>query len=275
MRATIRSSLAIAALLCTSAPALAADDWNGFYLGLHAGVAADPDDDDDSIEFDTDLDGRFGDRVRTAAGADAFAPGFCDGIAQDRTPSAGCSGNSGGGDWGLRAGYDWQTGNWVYGAVFEYAQADYRDAVSAFSSTPARYAMVRKVDDTIALRLRLGFAFGDGANLVYATAGAARASIANSFATSNGVNTFVANGDSDADGYQFGLGYERKLGDRFTVGLEWLRSDLDDDEYRVRAQGPAPATNPFILVNRAGTDFRRSDDGLEIDSVRLTASWRF
>lgn len=275
MRVSAWKSLPAALVLGFAAQAAVADEWDGFYLGIHAGSTMDPDDDNDTVEFDTDLDGAFGDTVRTAAGADAFSPGFCDGIAQDRTPAAGCSGNSGAGDWGLRAGFDWQSGNWVYGALFEYSQADYRDAVSAFSTTPARYAIVRKVDDVIALRLRLGLAFGDGNNLVYATGGYATASIGNSFSTSNGVNTFVDNGDSDADGHQVGLGYERRFGERFTVGVEWLRSDLDDDEYRVRAQGPAPATNPFIRVDANGTDFRRSDDDLEIDSLRLTASWRF
>ena len=45
--------------------------------------------------------------------------------------------------------------------------------------------------------------------------------------------------------------------------------------YRVRAQGSAPVTNPFILVNASGTDFRRGDDELELESVRITANWRF
>lgn len=266
-------SLALAAALL---PALAAaDDWTGAYVGLYAGSHSDPDDDRDSILFDTDLDGVPDDTVRTAAGADAFSPGFCDGVAQDRTPAGGCADNSGGADWGFRGGYDWDADGFVYGVLIEYGWSDARDAISAFSTTPARYTMLRKVDDLLAVRARAGFSFGDGDNLVYATGGYARASIENFFDTSNTVNTFVDNGDSDADGYQLGAGYERRLWNDWTLGLEYLFTSLDDDEHVVRAQGPAAATNPFLLANPAGTDFRRSDDDFELDSFRLTLGYRF
>jgi outer membrane immunogenic protein len=274
MRNAMIRPLVFALLVAGSAP-LAAQDWEGTYIGLHAGSVSDPDDDGDRILFDTNLDGQAGDTVRTSAGADAFSPGFCDGVAQDRTPGAGCADNSGGADWGLRFGYDWDADGFVYGVLVEYALSDARDAVSAFSTTPARYTMLRKVDDTLAVRARAGFSFGDGDNLVYATGGYARASIENFFATSNAVNTFVSNGDSDADGYQLGAGYERRIWNNLTLGIEYLFTSLDDDEHRVRAQGPAPATNPFILTNAAGTDFVRSDDELELDSFRLTLGWRF
>lgn len=252
------------------------DDWDGAYFGLHLGEVSSPDDNNDVIRFDTDLDGSAGDTVRTAAGADAFSPGFCDGVAQDRTPAGGCAGNSGGADWGLRAGYDWDRGGLVYGFLVEYARDDARDAVSAFSTTPARYMMLRKVDDTLALRGRIGFKFGDGRNLVYGTAGYARANVDVFFDTSNGVNTFVSSGGGSTDGIQYGIGIERRFWSRVSLGLEYLHTDLDDEGHRVRAQGPAPATNPFLIVNPAGTDFIRSDaDDFDLDSWRLTASYRF
>jgi outer membrane immunogenic protein len=275
MRPLCKATISLALIAALGYAPFAAADWTGGYVGVYAGSQMDPDDDDDRILFDTDLDGSFGDTVRTGAGADAFSPGFCDGVAQGPTPGAGCAENTGGGDWGLRAGYDWDTGNFVYGVLLEYGYNDARDAVAAFSTTPARYTMLRKVDDTLALRARAGFTFGDGGNLVYATAGYARASIDNFFATSNGVNTFVSSGGGDADGYQYGLGIERRFWDRVSLGLEYLHTSLDDDETRVRAQGPAPTTNPFILVNAAGTDFRRSDEDFDLDSVRLTLSYRF
>ena len=236
----------------------------------------DPDDGGDSILFDRNLDGDYGDTVLTSGGANAFSPGFCDGVAQGPTPADGCSGNDGGSEYGARAGYDWQSGDWVYGLVAEYGSNDTTDAVSAFSTTPARYTMKREIDGVFAFRARVGFAFGEnGANLIYATGGFARAKIENSFSTSNGVNTFTNNGDTHANGTQFGVGYERRLNENFAVGIEYLATSLDDDEYRVRAQGPAPATNPFILANPAGTDFRRSDSDLDFDSIRLTATYRF
>lgn len=270
-----RLAPALAAVLAAAAlPAAAQDTWTGGYVGLYGGVATEPDDDGDRFLFDTDLNGVFDDTVRTAAGADAFSPGSCDGVAQGATPGAGCRGNSGGADYGLRGGYDWQFGAWVVGAVLDVGRNDVRDAVSSFSTTPARYTMLRKVDTLGALRARVGYAFDDR-QMLYATAGVARASIDTSFSTSNGVNTFVAGNDTDADGTQAGIGYERRLGANWSVSAEYLMTMLEDDEFRVRASGPAPATNPFIIRNPAGTDFRRSDEDFDFGTFRVALSWRF
>lgn len=270
--------VAISALvLGTAATSVSAQDWTGGYVGLHLGQSQDPDDGgSDRFFFDTNLDGNFSDTVNTAAGANAFSPGFCNGAAQGPTPADGCSANEGGTDWGLRGGYDWQTGNWVFGVVGEYAMHDVRDAVSAFSTTPAFYTMHREVDDLFALRGRAGFTFGDGNNLIYATAGWVHAKIETAFTTSNGANAFSNNGGDSVDGQQYGLGYERRFADSFTVGLEYLLTDIDDDGYRVRVgPGTAPPTNPFLIVNPAGTELRRSDTDFSFDSLRLTASYRF
>lgn len=273
---TLCTSLALLTMAAAPAMAQSSDTWAGGYVGGHFGSIADPDDGNDRFLFDTNLDGTYGDTVRTAANADAFSPGSCNGVAKGPTPAMGCRSNSGGADWGLRAGYDWQAGNWVYGVVGEYSMNDARDAVTSFSTTPAFYTMLRKIDGMAALRGRIGYAFGNsGRNLVYATAGAARARVENTYQTSNGVNTFTNNGNHNASGHQLGLGYERKLGDSFSVGLEYLQTRLKDGDYRVRAAGPAPATNPFILVNADGTDFRRSDRHFDLNSIRLTATYRF
>lgn len=261
------------------APAFAqdSDPWTGGYLGGHIGAIADPDGKNDRILFDTDLDGEFGDSVLTGTGADAFSPGFCDGAANDLTPAAGCSENTGGADWGIRGGYDWQFDNLVFGVLGEYSMNDARDAVSAFSTTPAYYTMFRKVDGIFALRGRVGSAFGaSNENLIYATAGIALVQIENDFTSSNTANSFTGNGDDDLNGWQAGVGYERMFGERFSVGIEYLITRVDDDEYRVRTgPGTAPPTNPFLLVNPAGTDFRRSDTDFDLDSLRVTATYRF
>ncbi|MFY2763253.1 outer membrane protein [Arenimonas sp. MALMAid1274] len=273
-----RLALSLAVALAASAgPALAQSDWTGFYIGGHAGGAEQDDDRNEDVRFDTDLDGSFGDTVNTAAPANAFSPGFCGGAANGPTPANGCRSNSDdkADDYGVRLGYDWQSGNFVYGVLGEYASGGVTDSVTAYSTTPAFYTLTRELESTWALRGRAGFTFGDGDNLIYGTAGYAWADVKNDFATSNGVNTFTTNGDSNAKGAQYGLGYERRMGDNFTVGLEYLMSDLKDDEYRVRAQGPAPATNPFIRVNPNGTDFRRGNEDIETSSLRLTLNYRF
>jgi len=129
----------------------------------------------------------------------------------------------------------------------------------------------------VARRGRVGMSFGgEGQWLGYATAGAVRGRISNSFATSNTANAFTPSGSDDANGYQAGLGIERRVLGNLSIGLEYLYTRLDDDGARVRVErGTAPATNPFLLVNPAGTNFRRSDNDFSVGSLRLTAHWRF
>lgn len=280
MTTALARPLAFAVLAALASPAFAQSSgsggaWNGGYIGLQVGSSDQPSDDNETIRFDRNLDNNFDDTVTTSGGANAFSPGFCGGAANGPTPASGCRDDDNGTDYGVRAGYDWQSGSLVYGIVGEYVRGDAEDSVSAFSTTPARYTMTRSLERTASLRGRIGFSFGDDANLLYATGGLAWGRVSNSFSTSNGVNTFTNNGDSDSKGPQYGLGYERKLGDNFAVGLEYLVTKLKDDEYRVRAQGPAPATNPFILGNPSGTDFRRSDEDFETSSLRVTLSYRF
>jgi opacity protein-like surface antigen len=284
MNASLRRSILIALLALGASPVFAQSTtsdptWTGFYLGGYVGAVSSPDDANDRILFDTNLDGNFNDTVRTSAGADAFSPGFCDGSAVFRTPADGCNNNGGGAEWGVRAGYDWQVGDIVFGVVGDYGMNDARDAVSAFSTTPASYTMLRKVDSVFAIRGRVGLAYSGSSipeNLFYVTAGYAQASIENSFQTTNATNSFTSNGDSDADGAQYGIGYEFMFNEHFSAGIEYLYTNLKDDEARVRAgPGTALPTNPFLIANPSGTDFRRSDEDFDLDSLHITATYRF
>ena len=117
-----------AALVAAATPAAAQSNWTGFYAGGHAGKADRTGGSNAQIEFDTNLDGQFGDTVRTASGADAFSPGFCGGAAFGSTPALGCEGDDAGLDVGVRAGYDWQSGALVFGVLGEYAQGKAKDS---------------------------------------------------------------------------------------------------------------------------------------------------
>lgn len=56
---------------------------------------------------------------------------------------------------------------------------------------------------------------------------------------------------------------------------EYLLTSVDNrDESTIRAQGPAPATNPFILVNANGTDLQRTKR-FDVHAVRGGVSYRF
>jgi len=156
-------SAAATALLLTgvAAPAMAQSwgsqpDWSGPYVGVYGGANQANDQDDERLRFDRNLDGNFGDTVSTAAGADAFSPGSCGGSPASNVPSAGCDDDSTGAEGGVRAGWDFQFGSFVLGAVAEYsAFSGAEDSVTSYSTTPASYTFERKLENLAALRARV------------------------------------------------------------------------------------------------------------------------
>lgn len=258
-------------------PAVAQEgDYNGFYVGGSFGIGAQPNDGrNSSIEFDTNRDGRFGDTVRTGTGANAFSPGFCGGRALGVTPAEGCTEDLDRPEYFGHVGADTQFGRFVVGVVGEFGRSESVDYVSAYSTTPARYSFSRRAKYNAAVRGRIGYTPNDS-TLFYATGGASYAKIRNRFETSNGANSFTLNGNSDAWGYNAGGGVEQRILRNVSVGLLYLYTTYRDDETRVAVgRGTAPATNPFLLVNPEGTDFRRSDDKFRMHSIRATVSFRF
>lgn len=272
-------SAASLALLLTgvAAPALAqtAPDWSGPYIGVFGGFLQPDEDANETLRFDRNLDGQYGDTVTTAGGTDAFAPGFC----PDQVSSGArrCDDDASGVEGGVKLGYDMQFGRWVVGAVGELAGVDAEDSVTGFSSTPAYYSFTRNLDHMAALRARVGYAAGPA--LIYATGGAAYGKVENSFVTSNTANSFTVTADEDdADGYQFGGGVEWRLAPNLTFTSEYLYSDLETGEYtiRVAGNGTTPATNPFILApNTTGTDMIRSSDSFKMHALRIGMNVRF
>lgn len=273
MKMTALATLSVA-MLAAPISVAAAQEWNGLYVGGHVGYGF-LHDKDETVVFDTNLDGRYGDTVNTTAPANAFSPGFCDGAANGNNAGAGCSDDEGGVDAGVRIGYDRQFGSWVFGGVAEWSYLDISDNVSAFSTTPASYQFTRDVNSVIGLRGRAGYSFGT--MLPYATAGVAFADVDNGFRTTNTANSFTQSGGDDAKGYQLGGGAEWALSPRIRLGAEYLYTSVEIDDFTVRAgnSGTTPATNPFLLVNTSGTDFRRSEEDFDFSTVRFTVSYRF
>ncbi len=261
-----------------AAPALAQStpDWSGPYIGISGGVVENDEDAGESLVFDRNFDGQFNDTVATSTGANAFAPGRCDGAATAQAVDSGCDVDPTGVEASIRAGYDMQFGRVVVGLVGELSAMDVEDSVTSFSSTPAAYVFTRQVENMAALRARIGFPVGPA--LLYATGGAATAKVKNSFRTTNTANSFtVRNDDDQADGYQLGGGVEWRLAPNLSLTGEYLYSNLQQDNYVVRVgPGSAPATNPFILApNTTGTDMTRSNDELELHAVRIGMNVRF
>lgn len=266
---------AIAGFAAHAAPALAQTaDWSGLYVGGTLGSSDAAGNSGETLIFDTNRDGVFNDTVNTAAPANAFSPGFCGGTPNGTAPAAGCNGTDAEFSYSARVGYDWQFGPFVLGLVGEASKSEVGDAVTGFSTTPASYTFQRQLDYTLAARVRAGYAFDRF--LVYGTGGYAKAEVDRSFSTSNTANSFTPSGDDSISGYQVGGGFEWMFSDNMSLGLEYLRTSLDDDDYVVDVgPGTAPPTNPFLLVNPAGTFMKRSEDKFEYDTVSLTAAWRF
>lgn len=265
---------ATTALASSPATAQAAENYTGFYAGGRLGYAFDRDNGGETVRFDSDLDGAFGDTINTALGANAFSPGFCGGEPDTAIAADGCDKDEGGIDYAVHAGFDYDFGGLVAGGLVEYGRSDIEDTVTAFSVTPANYALTREMKGTLGLRARVGF--NAGGYLPYVTAGVVRAKIKSSFSTTNAVNAFSTDNRSNNEwGYRVGAGIERRFGN-VAVGAQYLYTRVKDDEFRVNVtQGSAPATNPFVLVNPAGTQFRRSDRALSNHALGLTASLRF
>ena len=267
--------LAAAATIAMAAPAAAQTaSWTGLYAGGRIGYGTATLNAKDRVLFDKNLDGSFDDTITTAAGANAFSRGFCNGVARSALSVDGCKTDTDGLDYAVHAGGDVQLGQIVVGGLVEYGKADVEESVSAFSTTPANYVLTREMRGTFGARARLGLALGD--TLPYVTAGVVRAKVRSTFSTTNTANAFATRGDSNrASGYRLGGGFEQRFGP-FSVGALYLYTNVKDDDFRVDVtRGTAPATNPFVLTNAAGTQFRRADRRFETHSASLTMNYRF
>ena len=282
---TLSAALASVAL---AAPAVAQDrnqgSFSGVYVGAAGGYDVQSNDRNSSVLFDRGLDGRFGDSVTTATGANAFGTpigGFCGGRAAaatsptSPTAPAGCRNDDDGWAYYARVGMDRQMGAIVVGVVGEFGKSEINDSVTAFSTTPANYVLTREIDWEASVRARVGYT-PNSTTLFYGAFGPGYARIDRSFTSTNTANAFALRGDRDRFGVTGGGGIEQRLGRNFSIGLEYLHHRYDDSDFRVRTtQGAAPATNPFVLNGAAGTDFRRSDTRFQWHSIRATAAFRF
>ncbi len=263
------------AAMAIAAPASAQTEdkpFDGLYVGATVGYDLQPNDVGEAVSFDRNLDGNFGDTVTTAGGADAFSPGFCNGQARGATRTPGCINDRNSLAYSGRVGFDRQYGHIVVGLVGEVGKSQIRDSVTAFSITPASYTLNREIHYNAGLRARIGYAADH--TLFYATGGGAYARVNNYFRTTNTVNTFTTNGDTNAFGFGVGGGIEQKISKHLSLGVEYLFTRLQDKDYRVRVSG-GPATSPFTLGGAGGTDLARSYDYFRYHTMRATIAYRF
>ena len=276
MRNTLLSAAAFVALAIPGA-ALAQDetasDLSGFYVGVNVALDDAKDDAGDQLWFDPQRNGTYSPVLSTSTNPNVFSPGFCKGYAGGNSPTQGCFDDGPKRDFSIKAGYDGQMGNIVAGLVGEYTFHGPSDATTAFSTSPASYTLVRKLDGIGALRGRLGYSPNGRAGFFYVTGGVAYGKMKHNFTTTNTVNTFTENNDDDWKlGGQIGAGAEIMHASGVAVNIEYLYNRFRDRDYYVGVgQGTALATGPF----GTGTNIASSDRNLDFHSFRVGLSYKF
>ncbi|HVM39019.1 MAG TPA: outer membrane beta-barrel protein [Sphingomicrobium sp.] len=255
------------------APAAAQSGWTGGYAGARIGYGYQRDDSNETIQFDRDLNGGFGDTITTVTGRDAFSRGFCGGaLSADQSSCR----DENGANVAAFAGYDMDMGGLVAGGVVEFGRSKIEDSVTAFSITPAFYTITRRLRSVASVRARVGYPLFTN-TLPYVTGGVAAGEVRYSFATDNRVNTVQLSDRRDLKfGYQVGGGVEQRIAPSFSLGAQYLFLNLGAEDFRARLGGAnVPVSNPFIQGNRSGTDFRRSDRRFKTHDISFVASYRF
>jgi hypothetical protein len=78
--------------------------------------------------------------------------------------------------------------------------------------------------------------------------------------------------DDEAVGSVVGIGAEQKFGRNFSIGVEYLYREFEDESVvRLVNSGTTPATNPFLLGNANGTDFAAASRN---STCTACAPWR-
>lgn len=193
------------------APIVAASNWSGFYTGVFLGYA------EDSIDVD-DIGG----------------------VGLDDEP------NPKGALGGIAAGYNFQSGNWVYGVEADIAATDLNDSGSV--DVPAVDAEV-DVKSMATLRGRVGYDMGRW--MPYATAGFAAAEADYSVA---GAGVSIDDGDT-LTGYTAGFGAEYAINDNWSAKGEYLYTDLKGEFEGGAGIGDTDVDHEIHAV-RAGLNYR-------------------
>ena len=192
--------------------AFAEDSWSGFYFGAAAG-------------------GTFMSSTHNIGGA----------------PHAVINGSTFSG--GPVVGYNFQTGNWVFGpevsALFGTAAAG-ETTTSTFAGG-FRFDKYVRLTNLYLINARIGMAHG--AWLGYITGGAAIGAVTagqNAFNTGGGVATpnagFTASGSSTHVGFNIGAGVERKLTKHLVAGVDYKYFNLGNNPITLNGFALGPGT---------------------------------
>jgi outer membrane immunogenic protein len=227
------ASVANAADMAVKAPPpapVAAPSWAGWYIGVNVGGAGQR-----SYFFDPDIQ---------------------NGVATPGTRNG--SSFIGGG----QIGYNWQSGNFVYGLEGDFSGLS-RPTGTYFRNTrfgsPNCCTYGSHVPWLATVRGRLGVTVGDGNTLLYGTGGVAigrvkaMANEAGQFGPGSPLNDYSAT----RVGWAAGGGIERMIAPHWTVGLEGLFADLGSYTKASSAEGKCCATvHNKLLIGRFKINYK-------------------
>jgi outer membrane immunogenic protein len=168
-------------------------DWSGFYVGVHAGYGWD----------ETGLD------EAPAGWTTEISDG--DGILG-----------------GAQAGFNFQTGSFVFGVEGDVSGADISRTYSFDDGGGNDFDLESSLDWLVTIRGRLGFAFDNF--LIYGTGGYARAGSETTLVGTVGGAAVSQTSDDDFDGWAAGGGIEYGFSENLSARAEYLYVELDVDD---------------------------------------------
>jgi outer membrane immunogenic protein len=200
--------------------------WCGFYIGANVG-------------------GSWGD-----ARSSFDAPGFPAFFSNTTHPD----GVIGGG----QLGYNWQTGNVVFGIETDIQGSGQRDSQTlAATATPLGLVSLSEIDKQTwfgTTRGRLGFAPGGGNWLLYGTGGVAYGDVNSSLTLTTPLGTATVSNSSTRVGWAAGGGVEYMFLPRWSFKAEYLYMDLGTEDFAL----PFAITQHFRFednIARVGIDY--------------------
>lgn len=225
-----RIAIGFAAAALAIAPASAAN-WNGFYIGLHAGGAT----------GDVDWTNVTNNDANTAI---------------DFDPTQTINQSPDGVLGGAQIGFNYQMTNWVFGLEAAGSGLDF-DETTANTNDPLSDEFVSsEMDWLFTGAARVGFATMD--SLIYLKGGYATANITTSHVDGSGgaevPDTNSYSTDETHSGWVAGLGLEHQIGSNVSVGIEYNYIDLGEtDHSALTVNGADPVVNNIDVQLHAVT----------------------
>jgi outer membrane immunogenic protein len=144
--------------------------------------------------------------------------------ATDGTNNVSVDVSAGGAFGGGQAGFDWQTGNWVFGAVADIAVTNY-GADAVLSGVAGNASAESQLDYLGTVRARAGWAMDR--TLFYGHGGFAYGRMDQNVSIGG---TTVFDGDTTKTGWTLGAGVEHAFTDNLSFQTEYSYVDLGEDE---------------------------------------------